>query len=75
MLSDSSVSFCNITNCAGNVTNMRSVFHSRHIFNNTIHTRMTQEGAEQSLQIEHGVYVTEYTCTHWAGCLQIIKYK
>ena len=45
MLSDSSVSFCNITNCAGNVTNMRSVFHSRHIFNNTIHTRMTQERA------------------------------
>ena len=59
MLSDSSVSFCNITNCAGNVTNMRSVFHSRHIFNNTIHTRMTQECAGQSLQIEHGVYVTE----------------
>ena len=57
MLSDSSVSFCNITNCAGNVTNMRSVFHSRHIFNNTIHTRMTQERAGQSLQIEHGVYV------------------
>ena len=59
MLSDSSVSFYNITNCAGNVTNMRSVFHSRHIFNNTIHTRMTQERAGQSLQIEHGVYVTE----------------
>ena len=59
MLSDSSVSFCNITNCAGNVTNTRSVFHSRHIFNNTIHTRMTQERAGQSLQIEHGVYVTE----------------
>ena len=59
MLSDSSVSFCNITNCAGNVTNMRSVFHSRHIFNNTIHTRMTQERAGQSLQTEHGVYVTE----------------
>ena len=59
MLSDSSVSFCNITNCAGNVTNMRSVFHSRHIFNNTIHTKMTQERAGQSLQIEHGVYVTE----------------
>ena len=45
MLSDSSVSFCNITNCAGDVTNMRSVFHSRHIFNNTIHTRMTHERA------------------------------
>ena len=49
----------NITNCVGNVTNMPSVFHSRHIFNNTIHTRMTQERAGQSLQIEHGVYVTE----------------
>ena len=58
-VSDSSVSFCNIANCVGNVTNMRSVFHSRHIFNNAIHTRMTQEGAGQGLQIEHGVYVTE----------------
>ena len=45
ILSDSSVSFCNITNCAGNVTNTRSVFHFRLIFNNTIHTRMTQERA------------------------------
>ena len=53
MFSDSSVSFYNITNCEGNVTNMRSVFHSRRI-----HTRMTQERAGQSLQIEHGVYVT-----------------
>ena len=59
MFSDSSVSFYNITNCEGNVTNMRSVFHSRRIFNNTIHTRMTQERAGQSLQIEHDVYVTE----------------
>ena len=56
---DSSISFCNITNCVGNVTNTRSVIHSRHTLNNTIHTRMTQERAGQSLQIEHGVYVTE----------------
>ena len=59
MLSDSSVSFYNITNCVGNVTNMRSVLLSRHTLNSTIHTRMTQERAGQSLQTEHGVYVTE----------------
>ena len=59
MLSDSSFSFCNITNCVGNATDMRSVFLARHTLNNTIHTRMTQEGAGQSLQTEHGVYVTE----------------
>ena len=59
MLNDSSVSFCNITNCVGNVTNMRSVFLSRHTLNNTVHTRMTQERAGQSLQIEHGVYATQ----------------
>ena len=59
MLSDSSISFRNITNCVGNVTNMRSVIHSRHTLNNTKDTRMTQERAGQSLQIEHGVYVTE----------------
>ena len=59
MLNDSSVRFCNITNCVGNVTNMRSVFLSRHTLNNTIHTRMRQERAGQSLEIEDGVYVTE----------------
>ena len=31
----------------------------RRIFNNIIHTRMTQERAGQSLRIEQGVYVTE----------------
>ena len=56
MFSDSSVSFCNITNCVGN---MRSVLLSRHTLNNTIHTRMTQERAGQRLQIKPGVYVTE----------------
>ena len=45
ILNDSSVSFCNITNCVGNATNMRSVFLARHTLNNTIHTRMTQERA------------------------------
>ena len=59
MLNDSSVSFCNITNCVRNVTNMRSVFLYQHTLNNTIHTRTTQERAGQSLQTEHGVYVTE----------------
>ena len=59
MLNDSLVSFCNITNCVGNATNMRYVFLVRHTLNNTIHTRMTQDCAGQSLQIEPGVYVTE----------------
>ena len=33
ILNDSSVSFCNITNCVGNATDMRSVFLVQHTLN------------------------------------------
>ena len=59
MFSDSSVSFCNITNFAGNVTNMRSVFILGIYLTVLYIPKMTQERAGQNLQIKHGVYVTE----------------
>ena len=48
--------FC-ITNCVRNATNIRSVFQVRHTLNKTIHITVTQERAQQSLQVEPGVCI------------------